>query len=68
MKQIFTASVWREDAWFIAQCMEVDVASQGESEAEAIANLSEALTLHFQEPQATLLPVVRRVEVELRAA
>ena len=27
--QTFTASISREDDWFIAQCLEVDVASQG---------------------------------------
>lgn len=52
MKQTFTASVWREDDWFVAQCAEVDVARQGESEADAVANLSEALALHFEEPRA----------------
>jgi hypothetical protein len=32
MKKSFTASVWQEDEWFIAQCMQVDVASQGATE------------------------------------
>ena len=47
MKQQFTASVWREGDWFVAQCLEVDVASQGETEELALANLQEALTLYF---------------------
>ena len=34
--QTFTASIWREDNWFIAQCLEVDIASQGESEESAL--------------------------------
>ena len=25
----FTASIWQEDEWFVAQCIEVDVASRG---------------------------------------
>lgn len=53
MKQTMTASIWKEGDWFIAQCLEVDVASQGESEAEAIASLREALALHFEPPHAT---------------
>lgn len=53
MKQIFTASVWREGEWFVAQCAEVDVASQGETEDEALANLREAVELHFTAPVAT---------------
>ena len=41
--QTFTASISREGDWFIAQCLEVDVASQGKTEEEALANLTEAL-------------------------
>lgn len=64
----FTASVWQEDEWFIAQCIEVDVASQGESEEAALENLRDALVLHFTPPVATLVPRVRTLEVEVAAA
>ena len=47
MKEKFSASVWREGDWYMAQCLDVDVASQGESEEEALANLREALELHL---------------------
>jgi len=56
MKQEFTASIWQEDEWFVAQCVEVDVASQGKTEAEALDNLRDALELHFTPPVATLAP------------
>jgi len=59
--------VWREGAWFVSQCLEVDVASQGETEEEALANLREALELHFEPPQATRLPKLRTIEVEVGA-
>lgn len=68
MKQTFTARVWKEDDWFIAQCAEVDVASQGHSEEEALSNLREALELYFEPPTATLVPKVASVEVEVGAA
>jgi len=68
MKQHFTASITKEDDWYVAQCLEVDVASQGESEEEALQNLSEALKLHFTPPVATITPELRSVEVELNAA
>jgi len=68
MKRTFTASVVREGDWFVAQCLEVDVASQGESLDDAVANLKEALELHFAPPTATSLPDVRSIEVELGAA
>ena len=50
MKQHFTASVWQEGDWYVAQCLEMDVASQGESEEESLANLHEALRLYFSLP------------------
>jgi hypothetical protein len=33
MEQKFTA-IWQEDEWFVAQCVEVDIASQGHMEDE----------------------------------
>ena len=56
MKKTFKASVWREDGWYVAQCLDVDVASQGRSEKEALKNLEEALALHFEPPCATAAP------------
>ena len=67
MKKTLTAYLTQEEDWYVAQCLEVDVASQGESEAEALANLREALHLHFEPPLATQLPMLRSVEVELAA-
>jgi predicted RNase H-like HicB family nuclease len=54
MTQEFTATVWQESEWFIAQCREVDVASQGLSEEEALESLTEAIELHFEPPHATI--------------
>ena len=68
MTRTFSASIWKEDKWYIAQCIEVDVASQGETEEKALANLREALELHFEEPQATIRPEIRRLEVKLHAS
>ena len=65
MKRTFTASITQEGDWHIAQCLEVDVASQGETAEEALANLREALSLYFIPPVATALPVLRPIEVEI---
>ena len=61
--RVFTASIWREEGWFIAQCLEVDIASQGESEEEALTNLGEALELYFEPPQPSLKPAIPRISV-----
>ena len=68
MKQSFTASVWQEGEWYIAQCTQVDVASQGATEDEALDNLRDALELHFTPPVATIVPHVRDIEVDIKAA
>ena len=68
MKRTFTASITQEGDWYVAQCLEVDVASQGTTAEEALANLGEAIALHFAPPVATALPDLRPVEVELGAA
>ncbi|MCY3603803.1 MAG: type II toxin-antitoxin system HicB family antitoxin [Chloroflexi bacterium] len=44
----FTARVHREGSWFVAQATEIDIASQGESEGEALANLREAVELYYR--------------------
>ena len=44
-----TAAVTREDTWYVAQCLEVEVASQGKSVEDALANLKEALELFFED-------------------
>ena len=67
MKRTFTASVWQEDEWYVAQCLDVDIASQGRTEDEAIANLTDALELYFSSPNPGTLPSVRMIEVEVAA-
>jgi predicted RNase H-like HicB family nuclease len=47
--QTFTAAVHREEDWYVAQCLEVDVASQGHTIDEALANLAEAVGLYLEE-------------------
>ena len=66
MSKVFTAAVHQEEDWYVAQCLEVDVASQGESIQEALANLSEAVGLYLEEvedPHPTATPLVTSFEV-----
>lgn len=68
MKRRFSASVVREGDWCVAQCLDVDVVSQGRTPQEALANLKEALELYFEPPVATPMPEVYDIEVEVGAA
>ena len=65
MKRPFAATVWREGNWYVSQCLELDIASQGVTEEEALANLKEAIELHLEPPHATRPPGVRTIEVEV---
>jgi predicted RNase H-like HicB family nuclease len=68
MKRTFTATVWQESDWYVAQCLEVDIASQGETEDKAMQNLAEALQLYFEDPNITVpAPKMMTVEVEVSA-
>ena len=61
MKQEFVASVCQEGEWYVAQALDVDVASQGETVDGALENLREALELHFEPPVPTVAPRIRRI-------
>ncbi len=49
MKLDLTAAVWQEGDWFVAECVELGVASQGRSEDEAVSNLRGAVLLYLQD-------------------
>jgi len=51
--------VWREGEFFVAQCLNVEVSSFGETKQEALSNLKEALELYFED-----IPFTDAVEVE----
>lgn len=44
----FSASIWQEGVGYVAQCIEIDLASQGATKEEALANLREAVDLFFE--------------------
>ena len=46
--------LWKEGKWYVAKCLEVEVASQGRTKPEAISNLEEALELYFENEKAPL--------------
>jgi predicted RNase H-like HicB family nuclease len=64
-----TAAVTREDEWYVARCLQVEVTSQGESIEEALGNLREALELYFEDaPAPEVVADVITAPVEVRVA
>lgn len=60
-----TAALTPEEGGFVAQCLEVDVASEGATIEEALANLREALELYFEDARAPVRasPMIAPIEI-----
>ncbi|GMO24820.1 MAG: hypothetical protein Pg6A_11890 [Termitinemataceae bacterium] len=43
-----TIIIKQEDGWFVATCLENNIASQGKTIDESILNLKEAITLYYE--------------------
>ena len=63
MNRHLTASVEREGDGYVSLCPELDVASQGDTVADARDNLIEALTLFFE--TSSVREIDRRFEQHL---
>jgi predicted RNase H-like HicB family nuclease len=65
----FTAAITHEGKWYVARCLEIEVASQGETIETALANLREAIELRFEdEPESAPPlepPIIASVDVVL---
>ena len=60
---------WKEGDVYVADCPAVRIASQGESEEEAVDNLKEAIELYFEDaPDTELPPCVGAHAMELEVA
>lgn len=64
-----TATITPDGDWYVARCLDVEVASQGRTIDEALANLREALELYFEDEPApdTPEPIIAPVEIRLSA-
>ena len=50
---VYQSVVYQEGKYYVAQCLNVDISSFGESEQEALANLQEALELYLEDAPNT---------------
>ena len=42
-------TLWKEDKYYVAQCLNIDVSSFGDTIDEAVVNLMEAVELYFED-------------------
>lgn len=55
--------VWQEGKYFVAQCLNVEVSSFGETRQGALANLDEALELYFEDQKEPKINPVSRPQI-----
>ena len=53
--QKFSAVVHKENDWYVSWCPDIDIASQGKTIEEAVANLKEAVELYLED-EDVLIP------------
>ena len=66
-----TIIIQREEEWFVATCIENNIASQGKTIEEAFENLKEAIALYYEdepEEKFMMLPQERAYITSLEMA
>ena len=61
MNQIVKYCIYKQDGSYVAQCLNVDVSSFGESVEEAIHNIKEAIELYFEDADPSAYREVEEV-------
>jgi predicted RNase H-like HicB family nuclease len=67
MKKIeLVSAVWREGKYYVAQCLNVDISSFGETKILALANLKEALELYLEDAPASSIAKIRQPRLQIQ--
>ncbi len=57
------SAVWKEGDYFVAQCLNIDISSFGDTKQEALTNLQEALELYFEGNDHPEITVIEMPEI-----
>ncbi len=60
----FHSVVWKEDKWYVAKALEVEITSQGKSQKKALESLKEALELYFEDQSNIELTPVSKPKLQ----
>ena len=61
--RIFENVVWKEGKYYVAQCLNIDISSFGESRDEALSNLDEAINLYLEDYNQRDIQIVENPEI-----
>ncbi len=56
-------AVWKEGDYFVAQCLNIDVSSFGDTKEDALSNLQEALELYFEDNKHPEVTIIEKPEI-----
>jgi predicted RNase H-like HicB family nuclease len=59
-------AVWKEEKYYVAQCLNVDISSFGETRKKALKNLQEAMELYFEDENIPKVIKIERAEIVSR--
>lgn len=59
MDRNFTITIWKENKHYVAQCLDVDVSSFGDSFEDAAKNIKEAIELYLEDADLENIPSVQ---------
>ena len=54
LAQKYSTVVHKEDDWHVSWCPDLDIASQGKTVEEAVANLKEAVELYLEDEEVSV--------------
>lgn len=64
-KQVLHTIVWKENKFFVAKFLEIELASQGKTKKDAVKNLKEALELFMEDEKSKLsFPSINEVTTQ----
>ncbi len=63
MKTEFKNIVWKEGKYYVAQCLNVELSSFGNTKEEALKNLEEAIELYLEDAPADNLQTIEDPEI-----
>ena len=61
----YHALVWKEGTWFVAKALEIEMASQGKTRSEALANLREAVDLYLEDEDISRFPLPKIIKPQV---
>ena len=56
-------AVRKEGDYFVAQCLNIDISSFGDTKQEALNNLQEALELYFEDNEHPEITIIEKPEL-----